>query len=350
MLPDISVLLPCYRLDSWLSESLESIKDASGSLNVELVVVVNNLDLQAIAQVSNLCERVLPGNYKIIDAGKVDLVGALNAGIAECTSELIARMDQDDIMVRNRLEIQMRYMRDHPDVSLLGSGVEIIDNEGQHIGFQFYPETHNEISSELMYGNCFSHPAVIYRKTHIEQVGLYDSVFTQAEDFAMYVKFCREFKCANLKEVLLKYRVNDSQTSQKQRKVQEVSTRSIILKMTVDLIPDLSGSNFPGENKELEKWITAINSYVRSNYFSVKKLNRKNAKTILNAICRSHIAIARSSGYRGKRQFNKTSRELTLAFVFGPLTTIQWLTRRLKSRTLLKFKCFLNTLKERSFG
>jgi hypothetical protein len=191
---------------------------------------------------------------------------------------------------------------------------------------------------------------VIYRKTHIEQVGLYDSVFTQAEDFAMYVKFCREFKCANLKEVLLKYRVNDSQTSQKQRKVQEVSTRSIILKMTVDLIPDLSGSNFPGENKELEKWITAINSYVRSNYFSVKKLNRKNAKTILNAICRSHIAIARSSGYRGKRQFNKTSRELTLAFVFGPLTTIQWLTRRLKSRTLLKFKCFLNTLKERSFG
>ena len=327
---NVSVLLPCYRIDSWLVETLASIQIASRLLQVELILVANNMDSADIFQLTKICEAQALPEYKIIDAGKVDLVGALNFGINHCSAELIARMDQDDIMFPERLETQVRFMNENPDIALVGANVEIIDADGDQLGFQSYPENHKEIVRQLKYGNCFAHPAVMYRRSAIQLVGLYDPRFTQAEDFAMYTKLSEKFLCANLPDVLLKYRMNSLQTSQKQNAVQKISTRAIIISNTIEQLPVDVHLDLPSSNKELSFWLKSVNSYVKSNLLSLNKGQRKNARIILDAISRSHIAMARSSGYPGNRQLKLIVKELGLAFILGPSVTLNWVAERMK--------------------
>ena len=331
MSSDVSILLPCYRIDSWLAETLNSIQIASKSLQVELILVANNMGPKEISQLHEICESQLLLIYKIVNAGNVDLVGALNYGIDQCSADLIARMDQDDIMFPERLETQFHFMEKHPEISLVGASVEIIDTYGIHLAIQHYPQTHMEIVKQLKYGNCFAHPVVMYRKSALEQIGLYNSLFTQAEDFAMYVKLSETFRCANLPDVLLKYRISSSQTSQKENKVQKLSTRAIIVNAAIDSRLNISELELPGSNEFLGDWMKSVNSYVRCNFFAHNKKERKLARQILNAISRSHIAMARSSGYPGNRQKQLILRELALAFVFGPVVTIKWAIEKLHS-------------------
>jgi glycosyltransferase involved in cell wall biosynthesis len=277
-----------------------------------------------ISQLHELCEsRPLP-IYKIADAGNVDLVGALNFGIDQCSADLSARMDQDDIMFPERLETQVHFMGKHPEISLVGASVEIIDTNGIHLAIQDYPQTHIEIVKQLKFGNCFAHPVVMYRKSALKEVGLYDPLFTQAEDFAMYMKFSKSFRCANLPDVLLKYRISASQTSQKENSVQKLSTRAIIISDTTSSLLSVRHLKLPSSNEELGDWVKSVNSYVRSHYLARNKYERESARKILGAISRSHIALARSSGYPGNRQTQTILRELGLAFLFGPFITTKW--------------------------
>jgi glycosyltransferase involved in cell wall biosynthesis len=326
---NVSVLLPCYRIDSWFVETLTSIQIASKSLQAELILVANNMTSADIFQLSKICEAQALTNYKVVDAGNVDLVGALNFGISHCSAELIARMDQDDIMFPERLEIQVRFMNQNPDIALVGAYVEIINAAGDQVGFQTYPQTHKEIVEHLKYGNCFAHPAVMYRKSAIQQAGLYNPLFTQAEDFAMYTKLSEKFLCANLPDILLKYRINSSQTSQKQSTVQKISTRAIIISTATEQIPIDTHLNLPSSNDQLSVWMKSVNSYVKSNFFAQNKEQRKSARRILNAISRSHIAMARSSGYPGNRQMKIVIKELALAFILGPSVTLNWVRERI---------------------
>jgi len=325
MTPDVSVLIPCYRVDSWLEDALDSIRLASSSLNVELLIIANNMDSQQIVALTTTCKRILLNDFKILDAGKVDLVGALNFGIKKCSSDLIARMDQDDIMHPERLVYQVSFLRSNHSVSLVGANVEIIDSSGNHLAFQSYPQSNKEIKEQLLFGNCFAHPVVMYRKSAIEAIGLYNPVFTQAEDFAMYTSIAEKFECINLQKVLLKYRINDAQTSQRRRRIQELSTRAIILKSAIDELPISKVLLLPDSNSELAGWVKSIYSYIILSFFSVRKKERGAARFLLSAVARSHIAIARSSGYPGNRRVLKTIRELLIAFLCNPLITLKWL-------------------------
>jgi hypothetical protein len=327
---EVSVLLPCYRIDSWLAETLNSIQIASKSLRAELILVANNMGQKEISQLQELCEsRPLP-IYKIVDAGNVDLVGALNFGIDQCSADLIARMDQDDIMFPERLETQVYFMGKYPEISLVGASVEIIDTNGIHLAIQDYPQTHMEIVKQLKFGNCFAHPVVMYRKSALKEVGLYDPLFTQAEDFAMYTKFSKSFRCANLPDVLLKYRISASQTSQKENNVQKLSTRAIIISDTTSSLLSVSHLKLPSSNDELGNWVKSVNSYVKSHFFARNKKDRESARQVLNAISRSHIALARSSGYPSNRQMQTVLRELGLAFLFDPFVTLKWFAEKLR--------------------
>jgi hypothetical protein len=240
-------------------------------------------------------------------------------------------MDQDDIMHPERLATQVEFLRLNKSISLVGANVEIIDTKGDHLAFQSYPETHQEIRKQLLFGNCFAHPVVMYRKSAIESIGLYNPLFTQAEDYAMYVSFAQQFECVNLQKILLKYRMSNSQTSHQARRDQELSTRAIILKAAVESSSNTNMFPLPDSNTELASWVKSIYFYTFRNIVALRKIDRDRARFLLSAVARSHIAIARSSGYRGNRLILKTSGELLIALLCDPITTLKWaITRTLR--------------------
>jgi len=135
------------------------------------------------------------------------LAASLNIGWRQACGELIARMDADDISLPERLERQVEFMQAHPDVAVLGTGAELVDEAGQSLGIAFRPAEHAVLAAKI-YKECpFIHPSVMIRRSFLEALGGYDERRSGAEDYDLWLRAYTRFRFHNLQEALVRYRV-----------------------------------------------------------------------------------------------------------------------------------------------
>lgn len=140
----------------------------------------------------------------IINKSKKGLAYSLNKAIEICNSEYIARMDADDLAFQNRLEVQLDFLKDHPEVDVLGTGAEVIyANNLKSIILK--PKTHNSISRSIEKINPFFHSSVIMRRSFIESMGGYDNKCLRAQDYDLWLRGIDRYIYHNLQQVLMIY-------------------------------------------------------------------------------------------------------------------------------------------------
>ena len=116
---------------------------------------------------------------------------ALNDGIKECKYDYIARVDTDDICRKNRFEVQMNYLIEHPNVDIVGSNMNEYDETMKNvISKKIVPETHEEISKYLKKRNPMNHPTVIYKKNKVLEVKSYED-YPYFEDYYLWAKMMK---------------------------------------------------------------------------------------------------------------------------------------------------------------
>ncbi len=133
------------------------------------------------------------------------LGNALNEGLMHCKNELVARMDSDDVSMPNRCEKQLEVFRHNEELAVC-SGV-IVEFEGtihQEIGRRCVPKSHEEICRFSRKRNPFNHPAVMFRKTYVEQVGGYKETYHLFEDYYLWIRMLMKgYKGYNIQSPLL---------------------------------------------------------------------------------------------------------------------------------------------------
>ena len=118
-----SVLLPVYDLEKpeYFNSCLNSILNQT--------VIPNEVVIAKDGEINNKLAKVI---YKYRDnlnikevlySGKDNLSGALKYGLSFCTYNIIARADSDDIYDKKRFENQIKYFKQNPDLSVLGTYV-----------------------------------------------------------------------------------------------------------------------------------------------------------------------------------------------------------------------------------
>jgi glycosyltransferase involved in cell wall biosynthesis len=143
---------------------------------------------------------------------------ARNAGCSLARGEYIAVMDADDVCLPDRLKLEVEFMQKHPKVALLGGAVEWIDATCRPLGAHHHPTGFPEITSELTTHCTFWHPTILMRKEAFVAVGGYRGAFVYAHDYDLELRVADKYECANLSDVVLKYRIHSAQvTLQKQR-------------------------------------------------------------------------------------------------------------------------------------
>ena len=206
--PSFSVLLSlyykerpellCQSLDSVFNQTLhpdEVVLVEDGVLTRELYSLLDNYERYH----SNFKRVSLPANGGL---GK-----ALNEGLKHCSYELVARMDTDDICFPDRFEKQLKFMTEHPEISVCSSWVdEFIDSKDNVVSKKILPETHEEI---FEYGKdrCpINHPAVIFRKQAVIDAGGYGEF---PEDYSLWGRMLKQgFRFYNMQESLLWFRTS----------------------------------------------------------------------------------------------------------------------------------------------
>lgn len=221
----VSVVMSAYNEKvEWLRKSINSILEQTYE-NFEFIIILDNpFNLELKDYLLKICE--LDDRVKvIINEKNLGIVESINRGIDVAEGEYIARMDADDIAVKERLEKQVIFLDNNPNIHLVGSKMIFIDEEGNKLyEDQYKLEKKEEIIEHLKYCNAFSHPTFMFRRKTIIDLGKYRNAL-YAEDYDLCMRLVVQgYEISNIPEVLLYYRLRDSGISLGKKKYQITTT------------------------------------------------------------------------------------------------------------------------------
>lgn len=212
--PAITVLMTIYQDQVYLSEAIRSILNQSYR-NFEFLIIVEpetpEESLEIIRAFRDKRIRL------IINKKHLGFSNSLNKGIRIAKGKYIARMDADDISLRNRLLFQFIYMELHSNVILCGTNVYDINAKGEKIGKTHLPLYSNKIKMWLCFQNVIRHPTVMFRRDKIIADNFFYKV-QEAEDYELWTRICLQYRITNLRSVLLKRRLHHDNSIYVKRK------------------------------------------------------------------------------------------------------------------------------------
>lgn len=203
--PRVSVLMPVYNADRFLSEALGSVLvQTFGAF--ELVCVDDGSTDDSLAILRRYAER--DTRVRVISRPNTGICGALNDGLNACRGEYVARMDADDLCAPHRLAMQADYLDAHPDCIAVGSWVRRIDPYGSPAGSQEPPLDHDTIDAQLLRGDASAmvHATLMLRRDALLAIGAWDRRFDWVEDLDLFLRLTEAGRVANLPHHLYSYR------------------------------------------------------------------------------------------------------------------------------------------------
>lgn len=202
-LPLVSVIMPVFNAQKYVASAIRSILNQKYK-NFELIIIDDHSidgSLQILNKFKDHRIRVIKNKQN------VGVTKSLNKGFKLANGEFIARMDADDISLPTRLERQITFIQRHPDVGVIGTNIEIINESGKLL-LNKKTNFQENVYSALAFSNPILHPTVFMRKNIIKKYGGYDETLNGAEDYDLWLRLSRYTKVVNLPEVLLHYRLH----------------------------------------------------------------------------------------------------------------------------------------------
>lgn len=206
---DFSVAISVYKNDraEHFDRALESITDLQSVKPSEIVLVVDGPITEKLdAVIDKYVEKY--NNFKVIRLPQNGGLGnALRIAVGNCSHELIARMDSDDVAVSTRFEEQLKFFSDNEKIDIVGGDItEFIDDEDNVVGKRVVPVKHEEITEYMKRRCAFNHMSVMYRKAAVQRAGSYLDLFWN-EDYYLWIRMM-EHGCifANTGTVLVNVR------------------------------------------------------------------------------------------------------------------------------------------------
>lgn len=139
-------------------------------------------------------------------SGNLGLSQRLNQCVGLARGQYIARMDADDVAYPQRLERQVRFLQEHPDVDLLGAGAVVFKGAGEVFGRYPTACTHEDICRRPWWGFPLAHPTWMGKRRWFASFP-YRAGHTRCEDQDLLLRSFPKSRFAALEEVLLGYRV-----------------------------------------------------------------------------------------------------------------------------------------------
>ncbi len=215
--PLVSVVMPVRNGEVFIRKAIESILSQTYK-HLEFIIIDDGSTDSTVTIIKQYTDARIQLHSFDSPRGIVD---ALNFGLLKAQGEYIARMDADDISLPNRIEKQVAYMQQHPEVGVLGTQYKAINGRTRKL-----PLTHTEIVWHLLNASPFVHPSVMFRTRIVHEHKLfYDKVFEFAEDLELWVRASLVTQLRNLPETLIQYRFHQGTHKQQLTKVGELNTQ-----------------------------------------------------------------------------------------------------------------------------
>ena len=219
--PEITVVMSVYNAELYLDDSITSILEQTYR-NFEFIIINDGStdhSLSIIKKYMHLDDRII-----LISRENKGLIESLNDGLKLAKGKYVARMDADDVSLKNRFKEQIEFMvKDNIDIC--GSSVQLFNDEGD-IKIWRYPVLDQDIKFTLLFTCSFAHPSVMIRKKVFKNLKYKN--YKNSEDYKLWTDAALSgFKMGGIDKVLLNYRCHKEQVSYKNSIMQKEQTFKI---------------------------------------------------------------------------------------------------------------------------
>lgn len=173
--PLVSVIIASYNHGPYIEKSIQSVLDQTYP-HIELLVIDDGSTDDSVERIQRL-QAVHGFDFKVQQ--NQGLTRTLNDGIARSHGELIATFGSDDIMMPDRIAIQVAHMADKPEVGICAGNIELIDSNGD-----LFPEKRQRRDTPFRrsdFEDMFLErkpyppaPTLLFRREALEKVGGFD--------------------------------------------------------------------------------------------------------------------------------------------------------------------------------
>lgn len=204
--PEISVITAVYNGEEHLGQCLESIR-AQTFTDYEHIIV-NDASTDGTEEILAAWQKEDP-RIRIIN-NKTNLGRAVsrNRALTAARGSLAAILDADDYSLPDRLASQLSFMKENPEVQVLGGDIQI---HGTNEILR-HPRTDAEIRADLFFDSSLFHSTVMMRKSILTSTrNFYDAGLPLSQDYGLWASlmFFPQTVFANMAKPLSVYRLPD---------------------------------------------------------------------------------------------------------------------------------------------
>jgi glycosyltransferase involved in cell wall biosynthesis len=208
--PPVTVVLPAHNAEATIAQAIASTLQQSYT-DFELWVLENGSD----DHTAEIARSFSDPRVRVFELGPVRVQGALQYSIENASSDWLARMDADDLMFPNRLEVQMDFIKTNPDITFVGTASAIL-TPFNHIFEPILTSGSREVTSELLayYKRFFADGSVVFNRRAALDAGGVDFEFTGGVDgVALFFSLLTKGKGWEIAEHLYVYRLQPGSLS-----------------------------------------------------------------------------------------------------------------------------------------
>jgi glycosyltransferase involved in cell wall biosynthesis len=210
-IPEVSIIIPTYNHAALLGEALESVFSQTHR-NYEIIVVDDGSTDDTATILQPLIEQDVIRYFR---QPKQGVSAARNRGISEAKGLYIAFLDSDDLFEPMKLDIQVKYLQDHPEVGLVHSGFTKFDNAGRDLGYRDPSWFSGVIYPQILFywTTLIAIDTVIVPKKVFDSVGLFNTTLSMGEDLDLWRRIARKYPFGFINKSLARVRVHTGNTS-----------------------------------------------------------------------------------------------------------------------------------------
>ena len=215
-MPKISVVIPVYNGSKYIEETLNSVLNQSYK-DFEIIVI----DDGSTDNTSEIVNR-FPSPVRLIQNKHNGKSFSRNIGIRAARGELISFVDADDLWMPNKLEVQIEYLKNHPEFEWIYSDCYIFEGSSEHI-VDIWSRTAKKIYSgnilkQLLNDCLIPSPTPMVSRRIFDDVGFFDETFLrhQPEDWDMWLRIASRYPIGSINEPLALLRKHENSLTAKE--------------------------------------------------------------------------------------------------------------------------------------
>lgn len=205
----VSVIVPAFNASHHIEQTLLSATSQS-HLSLEILVVDDGSRDDTALKVKEMVAR--DPRIRLLRHGQNrGISAARNTALEAATSDYLAFLDGDDLWDTDKLERQLVALEENPDAGLVFTASRVIDAEGAVINDNLCAGKHiptGRVSPREFIIDRYPviTSSVMIRRRCIDRVGLFDSRYSSAEDFDLWLRILTHYAQCYVPAVLTSYR------------------------------------------------------------------------------------------------------------------------------------------------